>query len=34
VSGWNQCVKWVAPRSSAQSFIAVAIASASVGSSA
>ena len=33
VSGWNQCVKWVAPRSIAHSFMAVATASASAGSS-
>ena len=25
VMGWNQCVKWVAPRSIAQSFMALAI---------
>jgi len=28
VSGWNQCVKWVAPRSTAHSFMARATASA------
>ena len=33
VSGWNQCVKWVAPFSIAQSFMAAATASASDGSS-
>jgi hypothetical protein len=33
VSGWNQCVKWVAPFSRAQSFIAIATASATEGSS-
>src|SRR5918992_2547450 len=33
VSGWNQCVKWVAPRSIAHSFIAAATASASAASS-
>ncbi len=33
VSGWNQCVKWVAPFSRAHSFIAVATESATVGSS-
>ena len=34
VSGWNQCVKCVAPFSSAQPFIACATESASAGSSA
>ena len=34
VSGWNQCVKWVAPRSIAHSFIAEATSSARSGSSA
>jgi hypothetical protein len=33
VSGWNQCVKWVAPRSTAHSFMARAIVSAMVRSS-
>src|SRR3954452_12726359 len=33
VSGWNQCVKWVAPFSIAHSFIAEATASARIGSS-
>ena len=33
VMGWNQWVKWVAPFSTAQSFMAEATASATVGSS-
>jgi hypothetical protein len=33
VRGWNQCVKWLAPRSSAHSRIAEATVSASAGSS-
>ena len=33
VMGWNQWVKWVAPCSTAQSFMAEATASATVGSS-
>ena len=32
VSGWNMCVKWVAPFSRAQSFMAFAIESASAAS--
>ena len=33
VIGWNQCVKWVTPRSTAQSFIALATTEAISGSS-
>ena len=33
VRGWNQCVKWVAPFSTAQSFISAATASATSVSS-
>ena len=33
VRGWNQWVKWVAPRSMAQSFIVAATTSATFGSS-
>jgi hypothetical protein len=33
VRGWNQCVKWLAPRSVAHSFMASATASATLGSS-
>ena len=32
VMGWNQCVKWVAPLPTAQSFMAAATTSATAGS--